>query len=385
MAYTSLSDVLARLDVSESELKNLVKERGIQVFMMGNEKGGKKTICFSNEDVDKLVNDLKDEDSFALPVQNHLGETHPSESLDLDVEDGPGGTIMIDAADENVEVDLSEDDDLMIDLGDDSNEKAEISLDGDEPELELEEDELEISNDSPSAMAASSDDADELEISDGDADELEISDSDADLELFKDEDEDEPAPVEAAAEPDEDSGLDLGDDSLDLGLNDDELGLDFDEEDSDHKDLSDMELSDEGASETLSFDSNDETLSISGDDEDGETLDFDGSEDIDLPDDSFSMDDDDIDAEDEDSEMLDVSDDNEDTAYRQPSTKIVDEDGLFVLWPLLIIFCFGVIVFAGVVSAGMIQDIQLEQGIAFGKGFFSDLSTYVKQSVKIPK
>ena len=67
------------------------------------------------------------------------------------------------------------------------------------------------------------------------------------------------------------------------------------------------------------------------------------------------------------------------------STKIVDEDGLFVLWPLLIIFCFGVIVFAGVVSVGMIQDIQLDQGIAFGKGFFSDLTGYVKQNVKLPQ
>jgi hypothetical protein len=60
-------------------------------------------------------------------------------------------------------------------------------------------------------------------------------------------------------------------------------------------------------------------------------------------------------------------------------------DGRFFIWPLLVIFCFGVVVFAGVISVGLVQDIQLDQGIAFGKGFFSDLSSYVKQNVKIPK
>ena len=117
------------------------------------------------------------------------------------------------------------------------------------------------------------------------------------------------------------------------------------------------------------------------------TVDFDGSDNLKLPDESFSLDDDEntlnlgsdgLSIDDESAANLsldddeDGGDDHEDVAFR-PTTEIVDEDSVGIGYPLVGFVCFAVVVFNGCVMFGLIQDLSLKGGISYGKNFFSSI------------
>lgn len=324
MAYVSLKDALSRTGLPEADLKNLVKEQGVQVFMMG--EGAERSICFEEADVAKLVSSLSPAEAPAAAA---------TESLDLDVEGVESISLEDDVSSEEPQAPVAEpasegDVDLALDLDDGAapDESLSLDLDGDD-DLGLDDSELDLDLDGGDSMSES-------------------------------------------------LGLE-GDETLAVEPISDDVSLDFEDDT-----LGDDTL-DAGGDETLSFDDGDQTLSIDSDDDDL-TLNYDEADNLKLADESFSIDGDssvvdDLGLEDESGVLAidEDADEEEEEAFR-PTTEIVDEDNVNFFFPLLALLCFGVIVFNGCILFGLIQDIDLSGGISYGKNFFSGICEFAQSN-----
>ena len=348
MAFVSLPDALKRVGVDEAELKKLVQQKGLQVFMSG--EGAQKGICFKEEDLAQLVTDL----NLAPIIDEPMDLDLSSHSDDMDLSG--------DLPEEEGAIDIDLDDDL--DLGADLDLEEEVVEESSpEENVELEDLDMDLDVDDLSAV----DSASVTAVSEGD--DLILSEED-DLSL------------------EDGSSLDLdfdADESLSLDLEGGDETLAVEPAPMDSVFELDDTMIDESGDETLSFDDGDQTLSIGEDGDESMTLDFAGSDNLKLPDESFSLDDEDntlnlensggADLDDESAAALALDDDeevedDEDVAFR-PTTEIVDEDSVGVIFPFVGFLCFATVVFNGCVMFGLIQDLNLEGGISYGKNFFS--------------
>jgi hypothetical protein len=201
----------------------------------------------------------------------------------------------------------------------------------------------------------------------------------------------------------EDTGLVVSpDESLDLDLGgDDELvdspdeSLDLDMDGSEPVDEFSSSPSESSLEETLVMDSGDSfdsegaygsqdaTLSIEGNDtlsfdEDGEALSFDRPDNISLPDDSFSIEEEDA------SEALGLAQDQDVPDVSRPTTEIVDEDEVGIVFPLMSVLTFGFIVFNGMILFGMTQELGNGPGVAVGKNIFVSVKDFVNSKFPPP-
>ncbi|MBF0196402.1 MAG: hypothetical protein HQL32_01765 [Planctomycetes bacterium] len=350
MSYISLAESLEELNISEAELKKIVQEKGFQVFMMAQGDSTEKTICFKREEIEQISTSPGDSDIFDVsgePVAD-LGE---KVEIDLDDDDDKGAEESLDlSSDTDLDLDLDDldgsaalDEDLDLEITEDD-----LDLDGADDENTLTVDEP-AEDDENTLTVESSDDA-------GDA--LTIDENDADT-------------------------LTLDSDNLNL---DDDVNMDT------------LSLDEEGgADETLSFDDDltldddmgaADTLTLSDDDDNNldteETLSFDVSDNIALPDDSFSLEGEEslTLAEDTDPEesqlMIDDDDDVAAAPARAPVTKIVEERSVGFLWPICGILCFVVLAFSASISMGLVYDMKLDRGIAFGKSFYTEVTQFAR-------
>jgi hypothetical protein len=370
MAFVSLADAMKRVGVEEAELKKMVQSKGIQVFMAG--EGDQKGICFKEEDLaslspsEEIVPEVvKADDDLDLdlgvdevvPSEDRLGSSSSDhsddeqldldlggseDSLDLDV----GGMETLDlSAASNEDDGLESESDLDLDLSSDISDDGAASSVEDDVSLD------EASAESPDDLNLSLD-SDELDLSDGESDvdlDLDMS-SDESLDLGMDDASDSP-------------GFEM-DETLAIGDGDDTLGSD-----------------DFSGDETLSFDDGDQTLSIGDDGDENLTLDFDGSDNLQLPDESFSVDGDDntlnlgdggVDLDDESGRLSMDEEEEEEESFR-PTTEIIDEDSVGIIFPLVAFACFAIVVFNGCVMFGLIQDLGLDGSISYGKNFFATI------------
>ena len=348
MAFVALPEALQRLGMSEIDLKTLVKEEGIQVYR--TDRDGEQVICFKEDEFKTLeekqsptavavLNDDKQDSDLILAddsidLDNSLDNaTSPDESLDLDLGSSIEITSEPDTPPEN-SFKLDDDEDLGV-----------TAL---EPNL-------------------SPDESLDLDLGDDDAD--------------------------SAASPDESLDLELGDEDELSGSPDESLDLDMD--DGDAVDEFDSPPPESSLEETLimdsgdSFDSEDAygsqdaTLSIEGNDtlsfdEDGEALPFDRADNISLPDESFSIEQEDA------GEALGLMQDQDAPEASRPTTEIVDEDEVSVLFPLMSVITFGIIAFNGMILFGMTQELGDGPGVAVGKNIFVTVKDFVNTNFPPP-
>lgn len=200
----------------------------------------------------------------------------------------------------------------------------------------------------------------------------------------------------AASQDDDQLDLD-DDDDLDLGDDEAEDDLTLNDEDENEETLQlDMDA-------TQSVAEQDDTLTISDKRPNkDETLSFNMSDDITLPDDSFAMDDDDsltINDElsrDEDSEASLLLDEAElqtqsstssGRAVQQPkaTTKIIDEPNAHFIWSVISIFTFCLIAFIGVVAFGIVKGEGTKGGLnTESDSFYSELNMFVQKYFYLP-
>ena len=393
MAYINLKDAMDKLGLSEVELREKVKDAGVQVFKSTDENG-EKAICFDEEDIPKLS-----VQNISLDDDNDVVESAPS--LQKVVKEKN----IVAEGDEEL---LDLDDDMSLDLGDDEDsDEMDLDLDdsddSDDIDLDLGEEELDIEiDDDDNDMTLDLDDAEETSLEDDEDGDMTLDlgpeddlDSDAgdDMTIDLDADDDfgeDDVTIDLESEDDSESDLDL-----DLG---DDLDLDDDDLETKAEDLSDEIMGDiEGdnssnSTDTLSLsmdddllfeDDSEDTLSI--DDEVGsdETLSFDMSDDITLPEESFSLEGEEAlglaealdDDEDED------NDDEEDQgAARGPVTKIVDEPKMSIVWPIVAFICVAVIIFNGVVSVGLIHGQLMEYSVVEKHSFYQGVVEFVENN-----
>jgi hypothetical protein len=126
--------------------------------------------------------------------------------------------------------------------------------------------------------------------------------------------------------------------------------------------------------DTLSFDTDGaETLSLDSDD----TLGFEGSDNLSLPDESFSID--------EDEDELGVDDDDDEVESSRPTTEIIDEDEVNFVFPLLVLVSFGLIIFNGMIIFGMLQELGGDSSVATGENFYASIKDFVTSNFPSPK
>jgi hypothetical protein len=333
MAFTSLSDALAQLNLKEAELRKLVQEKGFQVFMSGQDDKGKKVICFKEEDIHVLAQELRldggDSTIFDMTPKHSLAPKDLEvEAASLELGDSMGGA----------EFDLSED--------------LEVSLD---------------QEDAPEDMDLGA-------VGSGMDIELELDGSEADMVLPSDS---ASIDLDLGLDPDESLSLDLdsADSTLDVVPHAEEAQLDFDDT-----------LAIDGGG--LSFDPEaDETLSIGDDDA---TLEFE-SEHLVLPNESFSLDEGETLTEDdklelEESANLAIDEDESSVGGGgiRPTTEIIDEDNVNVFFAIFAFLCFGVIIFNGCLLFGLVQDMDLNGGISYGQNFFASVRDFTVSKFNLP-
>ena len=346
MAFISLPDALAQLNMKESELRKLIQKKGFQVYMSGQDDKGKKVICFQEEDIRALAKEMG------------IGVDSAGESSLFDM--NAGSSLRTEAL--NVEKPVFNIEESSANLG-----AAEIA-DDKSPELEN------LDMDSSSANL-------DIELS---------STPEPDMDIDLD------GPLSA---PGDSASLDL---DLDVSAAD-SLHLDFD--DTIGNTLEEVATNngkgakkapvldntidiDPAGKDNLSFEA-DDTLSIG--DEDA-TLEFE-SEHLALPEESFSVEDGEtlsgtkgdlsLDDESLNGGSLAEEEGAEDGAAR-PTTEIIDEDNVPVVFPVAAFFCFAIIIFNGCVLFGLVQDSNLEGGISYGQSFYASIRDFTASNFNLP-
>jgi len=352
MAFKSLEEALSRLNMGEVALKELVQDQGVQVFMAAND-AGKKSIFFKAEDLDRLERIVLGHE--VSVVDDEPAAVADSSAVEMDLVDGENMDIDLDLGDGGPELDLG-DGEPELDLGA-KNSDLDLGLGGDQVTLDLDSESIDLDLDLGSDGGLSGEGAD------------------LDLDLGSD-----------GGLSGEGADLDLGGDdarTLDLTV-DDAVDVDLDLEVDETLDFGAGSSSSE---ETLSFDLDaDETLSIGSENN--------LEEEIALPEESYSIEGDTIGVE----ETLGLDGDSEVEASPEEkadeegedrpvvsTTEIVDEDPVMVWWPILAFVCFGVVVFNGCVIFGLIQDMDVAGGIAYGESFYDGLRDFAKNTFKLPK
>ena len=366
MSFISLPEALEKLNISEAELKQLVQENNVQVFMSGQDESGKKTICFKEDDFEKLSGAQNTPD-FDL--------TDQSDDLGIEINEGP--TTMLDLSEDDSsekDIELFEDDNLDLD------DEAAVADAGDDDVLIDDEDNLELNDEATGADTGD----DDLLIDDEDDLDLDLSEDDLDLD------------VDDIIPEDDDISFDATEDTLALDNDAADATLSFDDDSDelllDDADTLSLDDDDGGGVDTLSIDDDDgalDTLSIDDDLQTEETLSFDVANEISLPDESFSLDDDqDIDLDEDSAHELRLDDEDEEessASARIPMTKIVDEPSAGPIWPICALFSFIVLGFCGMVSIGLVYDMKMDRGITFAKSFYAEVNSVAKEYIGIPK
>ena len=348
MAFVALPEALQRLGMSEIDLKALVRDEGIQVYRM--DRDGQQVICFKENDFSALEK-VQSASAVAVLSDGQQGSDLivEDDSIDLDVSEG-----LAPSPDESLDLDLGASIDIV----------SEAEEDAPQASFELGDEDLGGESFAPNVSP----------------------DESLDLELGGDD-------AGVVASPDESLDLDLGGDD-DLIVSPDE-SLDLDMGGSEPVDEFSSSPSESSLEETLVMDSGDSfdsegaygsqdaTLSIEGNDtlsfdEDGEALSFDRSDNISLPDDSFSIEQEDA------GEALGLDQDQDTPDVSRPTTEIVDEDEVGIFFPLMSVVTFGFIVFNGMILFGMTQELGNGPGVAVGKNIFVSVKDFVNSKFPPP-
>ena len=338
MAFISLPDALAQLNLKESELRKLVQKKGFQVFMSGQDDQGKKVICFQDEDIHAIANEMG------------LGSKSGGESAVFDMSVAPvlkGEDLSLDLPvldiHDDVSIDLGDSGELGDSLPKESLETLEVGDIG----IELEEapmDDLDIELDGP---VSSPSDSASLDL------DLDISAEDS-LHLEFDDNASNNLNVVPQSAGKSDKKFATLDDTLDI----------------------------KSAGDDLSFEA-DETLSI----EEDATLAFE-SEPLALPEESFSLDDGETLSGsgtelslDDASANISLSDSGiSEDAVSRSTTEIIDEDSIGIIFAIPALFCFIAVVFNGCILFGLVQDSNLNGGISYGQNFYASIVDFTKNT-----
>lgn len=348
MAFVALPEALHRLGMSEIDLKALVREEGIQVYR--TDRDGQQVICFK-------------EDEFKT-----LEKVHSASAVSVLNEDQQGSDLIVE--DDSIDLDVSEvlapspDESLDLDLGASIEIVSEAEEDTPQASFELGDEDIGGESFEPNV---SPDESLDLELGGEDTGLVVSPDESLDLDLGGD-----------------DELVDSPDESLDLDMDGSEPVDEFSSSPSESS-LEETLVMDSGDSfdSEGAYGSQDATLSIEGNDtlsfdEDGEALSFDRPDNISLPDDSFSIEEEDA------SEALGLAQDQDVPDVSRPTTEIVDEDEVGIVFPLMSVLTFGFIVFNGMILFGMTQELGNGPGVAVGKNIFVSVKDFVNSKFPPP-